>query len=113
MKRAYHRSDFSNDDMVRRTPVAKYKAVMMHGNRDAEGVHPFEAADDLLSHSPVTVMRAFMTAMDSSAGVGHIDYELNAAMKSKKGDIVTALGHLVFHGDNEQPFICMISRNGD
>lgn len=89
--------------------MARYDAVMMHGNRDAEGTHPFDGPDDLLSHSPATVTRTFMQAMEATSGVGHIDYELNATMKSKDNKIVTALGNLIFHGDDHQPFIVMIS----
>ena len=50
-----------------------------------------------------------MQAMDDTAGLGRIDYELNATMKSRDGKIVTALGNLIFHGDDVQPFIVMIS----
>ncbi len=89
--------------------MAKYQAVLMHGKRDAEGNHPFEAAEGLMQHSPARITRTFMEAMEAVSGVGHIEYELNATMKSRDGKIVTALGNLVFHGDDVQPFIVMIS----
>lgn len=89
--------------------TATYQATFMHGNREAEGRHTFEAADDLMTHSPATVMRTYMEWLDAHGGVGHVDYELNAAMKSKDGKTVTTLGQLIFHGTDHQPFICMIS----
>ena len=89
--------------------MATYEAILMHGNRGGEGKYSFEGKDDLLKRSPVKVLRAFLEYLDEHAGIGHIDYEINAAMKNKEKGVVTALGNLVFHGDDEQPFICMIS----
>ncbi|WP_172298623.1 hypothetical protein [Pseudoruegeria sp. HB172150] len=90
--------------------MANYTASLMHGNRDAEGVRTFEGPEDLMSQSPVRVMRAFMDWVDAHSGLDHIDFELNAAMKSKDGKTVTALGNLIFDGNSEQPFICMITK---
>lgn len=90
--------------------MATYEAILMHGGRDAEGRHRFEAADDLMTHSPVRVMRTFMEWVDAHAGLGHVDYEINAALKGGKTPVVTTLGSLIFHGSDSQPFICMISR---
>ncbi len=85
--------------------MALYKATLMHGARDAEGVHMFEAPEDLMSQTPVRIMRTFMAWIDAHAGIGHVDFELNAAMKNKDGAVVTALGSLIFHETDEQPFI--------
>jgi hypothetical protein len=109
MQRIYQGTPGGPAAAARRPIMAQYTAVLMHGNRDAEGRHRFEADDDLMTHSPATVMRVFMEAMDATAGVGHIDYELNAAMKNRDSNIVTTLGSLVFHDNNVQPFICMIA----
>lgn len=92
--------------------MATYEAVLMHGERGGEGRHKFEAADDLMTHSPVTVMKVFMAFVDEHAGLGHIDFEINAAMKNDKYKTVTVLGNLIFHHDGEnepQPFCCFIS----
>ena len=89
--------------------MATYNAVLMHGERGGEGNYSFEGDDDLLSRSPVKVMRAFLKHLDDNAGLGHIDHEINAAMKNKEKGVVTALGNLIFHGDDAQPFVCMIS----
>jgi hypothetical protein len=113
MQRTYQGRQGGPAAAARRQTMAQYTAVLMHGNRDAEGRHRFEADDDLMTHSPATVMRVFMEAMDETAGVGHIDYELNAAMKNRESTIVTTLGSLIFHHDNLQPFICMIARSKD
>ena len=89
--------------------MAQFQMVMMHGERGGEGVYRFEAADDLLRHSPITVLRAAMAYLDAHAGIGHIDYEVNAALKNADKGVVTAMGSLVFHGEDHQPFICFIS----
>lgn len=89
--------------------MASYSATLMHGSRDSEATRIFDGPDDLMGRSPASVMRAFMEWIDANAGIGHVDYELNAAMKSKDGKTVTALGVLNFGPHDEQPFICMIS----
>ena len=89
--------------------MATYTAVLMHGNRGGEGTHTFEGDADLMSRSPVRILRVFMAALEGKAGLGHIDYEVNAAMKNEDKNVVTALGNLILHGDDTQPFVCMIS----
>jgi len=89
--------------------MAAYTMILMHGDRGGEGRYTFEADADLLAHSPATVMRTAMAALDARAGIGHIDYELNAALKNSEKGVVTALGNLVFHGDDVQPFGAFIS----
>lgn len=85
-----------------------YHAVLMHGNRDGEGHYDFEAPEMLAQASPVRIMRAFMEHLEAKAHVGHIDYEINAAMKNKEVGVVTVMGQLIFDNDSVQPFICMI-----
>lgn len=96
--------------------MAIYDAVLMHGERGGEGHHKFEAAGDLMSHSPITVMKVFMAFVDETAGLGHVDFHINAAMRNDKYGVVTVLGDLIFHHDgtdDPQPFCCMISKAKD
>ena len=90
--------------------MARFTATMMHGKRDAEGSYTFEAMDALLEASPVRVVRTFMEWIEAHAGLGHVDYELNAALKNREKGIVTALGSLQFEGGDAEPFILYISR---
>lgn len=90
--------------------MATYEAVLMHGERGGEGRHKFNGPDDLMEHSPITVMRVFMAYLDEHAGLGHIDFHINAAMKNDKYGVVTVLGELVFAKDDHQPFACFISK---
>ena len=69
----------------------------------------FDGPDDLLSRTPVAVMRLAMDEIEKAAGIGHLDYELNAALKNSEKGVVTALGTLIFHEKEFQPFTCMIS----
>lgn len=93
--------------------MASYEAVLMHGVRGSEGRYRFEGPDDLMDRTPARVMRHFMEWVDANAGVGHVDYELNAAMKNDEAKIVTALGRMIFSENSTQPFVCMIARAQD
>lgn len=90
--------------------MATFEAVLMHGVRGTEGRYRFEGPDDLLDKTPVRVMRHFMEWVDANAGIGHVDYELNAAMKNDEVGVVTALGTMMFSPQSVQPFVCMIAR---
>jgi len=90
--------------------MATYQAILMHGGRAGEATREFEGPDDLMTHSAMTVMRSYMDWINEHAGLGHVDYEVNAAMKSKDDRVVTTLGNLIFHGNDYQPFVCMISK---
>ncbi len=89
--------------------MAKFGATIMHGKRGGERTFEFDGPDDLMTHSPVTVMRTFMAWLDETAHVGHIDYQVNAAMKNEKYQVVTVMGELVFEKGDHQPFVCLIS----
>ncbi|MEM1050251.1 MAG: hypothetical protein AAGL24_29135 [Pseudomonadota bacterium] len=89
----------------------KYRVTLMHGDRGGEGKYSFEGPEDLLSSTPVRVMRRFMDSIEARNGIGHIDYEINAAMKNKEHEIVTIIGEIQFENDNAQPFMCMISHD--
>lgn len=85
-----------------------YNAVLMHGKRNSEGRYSFEGPELLAQASPVRIMCAFMEHLEKQAHVGHIDYEINAAMKNREAGVVTVLGELHFENRSTQPFICMI-----
>ncbi|WP_158964846.1 hypothetical protein [Chachezhania sediminis] len=93
--------------------MKKYQAVIMHGAHEGEADYMFEGPDDLMDRTPVRVMRAFMEYLDSTAGLGHIDYEINAAKRNREQRVVTILGDLVFAPDDVKPFMCMISEKKD
>ncbi len=63
--------------------MAKFQAVLMHGERGGDGTYSFDGADDLFGQSALTILRAFMAHLEASAGLGHIDYHVNAAMKNR------------------------------
>ena len=90
--------------------MSKYLAVVMHGKRGGEGRYEFEGPGDLLGRTPVRIMRAFMDSIEATNGIGHIDYEINAALKNKQYGIVTVIGEVVFEGGDHQPFMCMLSK---
>ena len=92
--------------------MAKFKMVLMHGSRHGEGTHYFEAADDLLTHSPMTVLRAAfdgMRAEVSAVDIGHLDYEIYSALNDKAKGVVSALGALIFEGGQHEPFTALVS----
>ncbi|MAC79481.1 MAG: hypothetical protein CML66_15625 [Rhodobacteraceae bacterium] len=89
--------------------MATYGATLTHGRRGGERMFEFEGPEDLMDHSPMTVMRTFMAHLDETADLGHIDYHVNAALKNDKYQVVTVLGELVFGKGDHQPFMCMIS----
>lgn len=90
--------------------MAQYVANLMHGSRGGESKRFFEAKDGLMKKSPVKVVRAFMEWLETESSVGHIDYELNVALKNKEHGVVTAMGEMIFSETNHQPFVLMISK---
>jgi hypothetical protein len=90
--------------------MAQFAAVLMHGKRGGEGRYEFAGRDDLLDDTPVRIMRAFMESVEARNGIGHMDYEINAALKNKDHGVVTVIGDIIFDHANRQPFMCMISR---
>ncbi|MEM8571252.1 MAG: hypothetical protein AAGG56_10115 [Pseudomonadota bacterium] len=89
--------------------MTKYRMTMMHGKRGSEGQHDFEEEPGLLKHSAMTVLRRSLAAVEAAEGIGHMDFEANAAMKNEDKTVVTAMGCLVFHGEDRQPFVAFIS----
>ena len=90
--------------------MANYLAVFMHGSRGGEGRYQFEGPDDLLKSTPVRIMRAFMDSVVAKNGIGHVDYEVNAALKNDEHEIATVIGEIEFEHAGTQPFMCMLSR---
>lgn len=92
--------------------MPKMNAVLMHGARGGEGRYSFEVSEATAEGSPVRIMRAFMEHVDATADLGHVDYEINAAMKNRALNITTVIGDMILPGDNRQPFACFIGPEG-
>ncbi len=90
--------------------MATYRARMIDSATGAEGSYDFEAPDDLLSTTPVRIVRTFMEHVGKDLFPHqHVDYELNVALKHSGHDIVTAIGALVLEHTPTLPFMVMIS----
>lgn len=88
--------------------MRKFSAILMHGNRAAQGEYEFEGDDRLFDDTPVKIMRAFMDSIEERLGVGFIEYEINGALKNTAALVVTVIGEFHFEDENSQPFMCMI-----
>ena len=92
--------------------MATYLTILIDGRTGGEGRYRFEAPDDLMTRTPVRAMRAFMESVEAREVLhGHLDYEINAAMKNPRHDVITTLGVLHLANGDEAPFIAMISRD--
>jgi len=92
--------------------MATYRATMLSGVEDSNpGSYPFEAPDDLFNATADKIVRAFFEHVDKDLFHHHVDYEVNAATKSKDGAMVSAIGALVMHNGSELPFILRISQS--
>ncbi len=90
--------------------MANYRAIVIHPDTGGEGRYDFTGDDDLMTLSPVKVMRRFMEVVDKEIlPAEQIDYELNAALKSENGKVVTAMGVLILESGFRLPFVAMIS----
>lgn len=91
--------------------MAVYTARLLDADSGNEGSYDFEGADDLMSQTPVRIVRHFMEHIANTVlPTQHVDYELNAALKNKERNVVTAMGDLHFeHGENPAPFMLMIA----
>ena len=92
--------------------MARMKAVPIHGERRGEGTYRFDLPGDMVHAGPVRIMRAFMEHAETRAALGHIDYEINAAMKNREHDVTTFIGEFHFEADGRQPFACFIAPDG-
>jgi len=84
-------------------------AVLMHGERGGEGTYTFDIPDAAAAGTPMRIMRAFMEYAEAHTDIGHIEYEVNAAMKNREHNITTVIGEFLFEGDGRQPFACFIA----
>jgi hypothetical protein len=98
-----------SDNLRIETRMARYEAVVVHGKREGEGHYLFEGPDHLMTRTPVRVMRELMETIDAQNGIGHMDYEINAAMRNRDYGIVTIIGEMIFEAHGTQPFMCMIA----
>jgi len=90
--------------------MAVYRATMLSEAEDSlPGSYPFEAPDDLFQSTADKIVRAFFEHVDKDIFHHHVDYEINAAAKSKDGRTVTAMGALIMHNGSELPFVLRIS----
>jgi hypothetical protein len=93
--------------------MARYEATMMDsgngGGHGEDARYEFDGPDDLMDHSPITVIKAFMEHVDHvELPAEHVGYELYASLKNADKQVVTGLGCLCLsHG--EIPFMVMIS----
>jgi hypothetical protein len=92
------------DDMTR------LSAVLMHGARGGEGRYAFDVPDAVANGRSIGIAEAFMAHLDAHAGLGHIDYEINAAFTNRDLWITTVIGEMVLPHHGRQPFACFISR---
>lgn len=56
------------------------------------------------------MVRAFFEHVDKEILHEHVDFEMNAAFKSRDGNAVTAMGALILKDDGHLPFLLLISR---
>ena len=82
--------------------MAVYRARLMDAVTPGETTVDFQARDDLMSDTPVRIVRAFFESTDAAViPVRHRDWEVNAALKSPDGDVASVLG--VLHRVDEAP----------
>lgn len=88
----------------------RYAGIMVHGRSGAENTYPFEGPDDLMTRSPIKVMRFFMEHVAEHKFIEHEDYEIYSALKNDSKTVVTVLGEFHYTKDSRSPFMCMISQ---
>ena len=90
--------------------MASYRAVVIHPKTGGEGRYDFDNSEGLMEKSPAKVLQRFMEFVDKKfLPAEHVDYELNAALKSENGTVVTGMGTLILDGGKRLPFVAMIS----
>ncbi|MBV6658988.1 MAG: hypothetical protein KI785_14590 [Devosiaceae bacterium] len=94
--------------------MAQFQTILIDARTGGEGRYRFSAPSDLMARTPVRAMRAFMESVEAKEFLhGHQDYEINAAMKSPRHDVITTLGVLHLTNGDEAPFMAMISKLDD
>lgn len=92
--------------------MSSYTAVVIHPETGGEGSYRFNTAEHLMERTPVKVIRHFMEIVDKKLlPAESIDYELNAALKSDNGKVVTGMGTMYRDGGKRLPFVVLISEN--
>jgi len=89
--------------------MTTFHAILVHGKRGGEGHYEFDAPDGLLGQGANEIMCAFMESVEARNGIGEVDHEIRAVLKSRHDSIATILGELTFDSGDHQPFMCMIS----
>ena len=90
--------------------MTSYVATMMDAETGAQGTYPFEADAQLFEKTPVRIVRLFMEHVDKDLfPKHHLDYEINACLKSREKRVVTAIGSLHFEHEPASPFMLMIA----
>ena len=91
--------------------MATYRARILDAVTPTEGVHDFEASDDLMHDTPVRVVRAFFENVQREALLTtHEDWELNAAFKNAERGVVTCMGSFHIADQPAAPFLLMIAK---
>lgn len=90
--------------------MTAYTVRMMDSATGAEGAYRFEHREDLMKRPADEVVGAFFEYAEREVFTrGHVEYELNGAVK--KQDVVVAIGSLHMQGDNDQqPFTIFIAK---
>lgn len=90
--------------------MATYLARMMDSATGAEGSSRFDHRDDLMNRPADEIVGAFFEYAEREVfSRGHVEYELNGAVK-KQGTVV-AIGSLHMQGDSDQqPFTIFIAQ---
>jgi hypothetical protein len=93
--------------------MAAYIARMMDSVTGSEGSYRFEHREDLMSRPADDIVAAFFEYADREVfSRGHVEYELNGAVKNAKLKTVVAIGQLHMAEDTREqgaPFTIFIS----
>jgi hypothetical protein len=91
--------------------MTTYLARMMDSKTGGEGAYRFEHRDDLMGRPADDIVAAFFEHAEREVfSRGHVEYELNGAVKNKPQQTVVAIGSMRMEGDDDyQPFTIFIS----
>lgn len=90
--------------------MATYFARMMSADSNGEGQYTFEADEKLMKKPADEIVTEFFNYVEGEILKGHVDWELNGAVKNRELGVVTAIGALEpEEGKPSLPFLLMIS----
>lgn len=93
--------------------MATYRARMIDASTPGEDTYEFDARDDLMSDTPVRIVRAFFETVERSLiPVEHIDWEVNAAFKSTEHKVACVMGVLHAKTGAPVPFAVFVGPKG-